>query len=131
MTGATDTNIRPSSRVARGEAIIFTELDDTVVMMDVEEGRYYELDPVGARVWDLIESGPRIAEVCEALVAEYDVSPETCRDDVAAFLGRLNHLGVVQILQPDEAREHDSTDSEAETAARSGWSGDAEGAERP
>lgn len=83
------------SSVAHSETIVFTELDDTVVMMDLEEGQYYELDPVGARIWALIEPGLRVAEVCEALAAEYDGDPGTCRDDVLAFLEELHGLGAV------------------------------------
>ena len=98
--------IEPSSRVVRSEAIDFTELDDTVVMMDVDEGRYYELDPVGARVWALIESGPRVGEVCDALAAEYEVGPETCREETGAFLSELSRLAVVRVRRPDEAERH-------------------------
>lgn len=87
-----------STRLARSEAIVFTELDDTVVMMDVEEGRYYELDPVGASVWALLERAPSLAEVCDALERQYEVAPETCREDVLAFVGELGRLGVVRTL---------------------------------
>lgn len=85
-----------STRLARNEAIIFTELDDTVVMMDAEEGRYYELDPVGASIWALLERDKSVAEVCEALEKQYEVVPETCREDVLAFVEELDRLGVVQ-----------------------------------
>lgn len=85
-----------STRVARNDAIIFTELDDTVVMMDAEEGRYYELDPVGASVWELLDHEKSVAEVCEALEKQYDVAPVTCREDVLAFVEELERLGVVQ-----------------------------------
>ena len=103
MTTAADTDIEFSSRVVRSEAIDFTELDDSVVMMDVDEGRYYELDPVGARVWALIEFGARVGEVCDALAAEYEVAPETCREETGAFLGELSRLAVVHVRQPAEA----------------------------
>lgn len=103
MNKNTNTGLEPSSRVVRSEAIDFTEIDDSVVMMDVDEGRYYELDSVGARVWSLVESGPRVAAVCEALAAEYEVDPETCRQEVRAFLDELIRLAVVRVRQPDEA----------------------------
>ena len=41
--------ISSATVVARNEAIVFTEIDDIVVMMDVDEGRYYELDEIGTR----------------------------------------------------------------------------------
>ena len=56
-----------TARVVRSEAITFTELDDTVVMMDVGEGLYYELDPVGVSIWALLGRARSAEEVCEAL----------------------------------------------------------------
>ena len=103
MTTATDATIPLSSRVVRSETIDFTEIDDTVVLMDVKEGYYYELDPVAARVWALIESGPRIEEVYEVLATEYAVAPATCRDEVREFLRKLSDLAVVRVLRRDEA----------------------------
>ena len=85
----------------RNEAIVFTELDDAIVMMDVEEGSYYELDPVGTRIWVLLERGPRVAELCETLQREYDVDARTCRDDVRAFLEEMSGLGIVRMRQTE------------------------------
>ena len=105
MTTATHTNLRPSSRVGRNDAIVFTEFSDTIVMMDLEKGSYYELNPPGARIWALTESGPRVAEVCEALVAEYDVAPEACGDEVRAFLEELLRREVIRTLLRRGANE--------------------------
>ena len=110
-------SVRHSCRVIRSGAIDFAELGDTVMMMDVDEGRYYELDPVGARIWALVESGPTVAEVCEALVAEYDVALDTCRDEVLEFMVKLNYLKVMRVLQEDGAEE-DGAEGEAGTTKR-------------
>ena len=85
-----------SDVVERNDEVLFTEIDDTVVMMDMDKGQYYELDPVGARVWTLIEIGRPVAELCDALVAEYDVEPDVCRRDVLAFLDETAGLGIVR-----------------------------------
>lgn len=83
--------------VRRNPAIIFTELDDTVVMMDADEGRYHELDPVGAHIWALLEAERSVASICAALLVEYEVTPEVCRRDVLAFLTRGIELGIVEV----------------------------------
>ena len=90
-------SIRPASRIMRSEALVSATLDETVVLLDVEKGRYYELNPVGASIWMQIESGARVAEVCEALIAKYEVAPEACRIEVSAFLAELLRLGAVRI----------------------------------
>ena len=115
MTTAADTSIPLSSRVVRSKKIDFAEIDDTVVMMDVDEGRYYELDPVAARVWALIEPAPRVAEMCEALAAEYEVASETCRDEVGAFLEKLSRLAVVRIRQPHEEADGNEAEGNVRT----------------
>ena len=105
MSRAAGVSIEPSSRVARNDAIIFTEFGDTVVMMDVENGSYYELNPVGSRIWALTETGPRVADVCEALVAEYEVAPEACGNEVRAFLEELHSREVIRVPLRHDANE--------------------------
>ena len=109
-------NTHPAFRVVRSEAIIFTEFEDATVMMDAEVGRYYEINAVGARVWALAESGPQVAEVCEALAAEYEVAPDRCRDEVVAFLNEMHRREVVRVLPVNGANEtanEDKGDPEA------------------
>ena len=111
MTTSASVSVQPSSRVVRRDEIVFTVIDDTVVMMDVVKGCYYELDSVGTRIWALVESGPLVAEMCEALVAEYEVVPDVCRDEVRTFLDRLDHLEVIRILPQDDATESGKDES--------------------
>lgn len=84
----------------RNEEMIFTELGDTVVMMNPDTGIYYELDPLGARIWSLLRDVPSVTRLCDALVREYDVSPEVCRRDVLEFVERALGLQIVQVAAP-------------------------------
>ena len=85
------------SRVQRNGEILFTDLDDTVVMMDPDKGSYYELDSVGARIWNLVDIERSVAELCELLLREYDVALESCRDDVLEFLKQAAEFGVIDV----------------------------------
>lgn len=75
-----------SSVIMRNEAIVFTDLDDSIVMMDVDEGHYYELDPVAARIWMLLEEASSASKICETLANEYEVDAQTCQHDTLEFL---------------------------------------------
>ena len=92
-----DTAVTSTSRVSRNEAIVFTDLDDTIVMMDVDEGQYYELDSVGARIWALLETDRSAADLCDALAAEFDVDPDTCHRDTLEFLQSASDLRIVHV----------------------------------
>lgn len=62
---------------------------DEVLMMSAEGGLYLGLSNVGARIWDLIESPRAVDDICDRLVEEFDVTAETCRCEVDAFLDQL------------------------------------------
>jgi len=80
--------------VAVSDDVVFKEIDGEAVLLDLQRGEYFGLDPVGTRIWQtLVEHGcarPAIA----ALLEEFDVSPETLEGDIVRLLAELstNHL---------------------------------------
>jgi len=76
------------------------ELEGEAVVLDLHTGTYYGLDPVGTRVWWLLQQPQTFAGVRDVIVDEFDVTPERCERDMAAFLGSLSAHG---LLQPSDA----------------------------
>ena len=70
---------------------------DETVILDLASGTYYGLDPVGARIWQLMAEGKAIASVCETLIDEFDVSRETLEHDVLQLTKELCAKGLVNI----------------------------------
>ncbi|HET8918080.1 MAG TPA: PqqD family peptide modification chaperone [Xanthobacteraceae bacterium] len=75
---------------------------DELVMMSAESGNYVGLTEVGARVWELIETPQELDALCSKLQEEFEVSAETCRSDVEAFLNELVRHGAIS-LDPSPA----------------------------
>ena len=46
-----------------------------ILNLNLRNGAYYGLDPVGARNWNLLQQPPTLAELRGILIAEYDVDP--------------------------------------------------------
>ena len=84
--------------VRRSDTLLSTSLDDDVVMMDVEQGAYYGLEAVAARIWALTEQPLSVGSLCDRLATEYQVSPEQCQQEVLAFLSELLNQHIVQIV---------------------------------
>ena len=59
------------------------------VILGLETGRYYGVDSVGARVWQIIQEPSRVADIRDVIVAEYDVDPRVCETDLLALLGQM------------------------------------------
>jgi hypothetical protein len=72
-------------------------------MMSVDKGDYVGLSEVGARIWELIDTPQELETLCSKLQEEFDVSNETCRADVEAFLKELVKHGAIS-LDPASAR---------------------------
>lgn len=78
------------------------EVGGEIVMMSVEMGNYVGMNEVGARIWQLLETPRSVDELCAALVAEFDVSPQDCAADTRAFLDEMVKQGAVSLGGPQE-----------------------------
>ena len=55
----------------------------------------FVLNELGAFIWELLPRVETEAEVCHAVLAEYEVSSEEAARDVAEFLENLRKLDIV------------------------------------
>lgn len=86
------------SRVSIAEDAVFRELDGEAVILHLDSGMYYGLDPVGARLWQLIDTHGQLRPVFDAALEEFDVQPETLEHDLLQLVSDLagRRLIVVQ-----------------------------------
>jgi hypothetical protein len=73
------------------------KVGDEMVMMSATKGNYIGLSPVGARIWELLETPRSMESLCGALIGEYDVDPATCRAEVDSFIATLSQQQAVRI----------------------------------
>lgn len=73
------------------------KVGDELVMMSAAKGNYIGLSEVGARIWELLDMPRTTDDLCAALVAEYDVAPDTCRAEVDHFLATLASHDAIRI----------------------------------
>jgi len=93
MKMITDTTI-----VKRNPKIVFNQVDDDLVMMDIDQGSYFGLNPVGAAIWSRIENEISVGDLINKLLDEYDIDASVCKNDTLAFLESTVEKGFIQIL---------------------------------
>ncbi|MDP4203104.1 MAG: PqqD family protein [Bacteroidota bacterium] len=76
--------------------IIDGELDDNQVMMHLENGKYFGLNPVGKRIWALLDQPESFEDIIGVLLAEFDVEENLCRKEVLEFLDKAHKFKIVQ-----------------------------------
>ena len=85
-----------SPAFVRSDSPLTAAVDGEVVMLDPSTSRYYGLEGVGGRIWDLLAEPRSVDELVAALVLEFDVEADTCRQEVAAFTDDLVAAGLVR-----------------------------------
>lgn len=83
---------------AISESIAHAELDGEAILLEVENGVYYGLDPIGFRIWQILAETGSESEVHRRLLEEYEVDPDQLRRDVSDFLRLLLARGLVREL---------------------------------
>ena len=87
-----------NAKILRSQEIVSGNMDNEIVMMSIQQGEYYGINPVGSRIWELLEQPRTAAGICDILAEEYDVPAEECRRDVLEFVGQLFDKKLVQYL---------------------------------
>ena len=67
---------------------------DGGVVLDLHRGAMFRVNPLGAKVLDLLEQGDSLAQIAEKLSAEFNVPPGDVRADVGEFIESLKIYGV-------------------------------------
>jgi len=90
-------DIAEATIISRSPSVLTAEVDGEVVMMSIEQGRYFGLDDIGSDIWKRIEPPCSFATLVDRLVAEYDADRATIAADVQALLGRMAAEDVVRL----------------------------------
>jgi Coenzyme PQQ synthesis protein D (PqqD) len=82
-------------RFRRTPSAVDAVVDGQTVLLSPLDFSYHSLDPVGARIWELLAEPLTMDELVEVLSGEYEVAPEQCRGDVSPFIERMVAIGAV------------------------------------
>lgn len=78
-----------TNKIAISPHAVATQVGDEAVILHLGSGTYFGLDPVGARIWELMKEPKTLAEICDVMLTEYDVSREDIERDTMILVGDL------------------------------------------
>lgn len=70
------------------------------VILGMKDATYYGLDPVGTRIWELLQAPRVLGDVVTVITEEFEVSREQAAADLLAFVADLHAHGLVEIAGP-------------------------------
>ena len=92
---------RPVTRdalIVASDSQVSCEVRGEAVILGLDRGIYYGLNPVGARIWELVQRPRTLEEITHAIVEEFEVEPERAGTDAHRLLQELQALNLVTVL---------------------------------
>ena len=85
--------------LSRSQDANFTILDGEAVLLNLDSGFYYTLNPVGTTVWQLIDGVRTLHDIQEAICDRYDVSKEQAIKDLVSLANDFCKEGLVRLME--------------------------------
>ena len=73
----------------RKEEVIAQENSGALVLFNMDDGQYYSLNEIGARIWELCDGNRSVRRVVSILCEEYDWPAENVHSDALELLEEL------------------------------------------
>jgi len=91
-----ETRLSVHSIVVASPQQVSCPLGEESAILSLSNTIYYGLNPVGTRVWNLLQKPRSIAELRDALIDEYDVEAERCERDLLELLDKMSAEGLIE-----------------------------------
>lgn len=92
-----------SARLKRPSDVLISQLQQDSVFLNLESERYFGLDDVGTRFFSVLTSSDSIEAAYDKLSQEYDVDPQSLRQDLLDLVESLVSHGLVEVNQGSTA----------------------------
>ena len=90
-------SVTTSTTAKAAENALSTTIDGETVILHRDAGKYYGLNEVGTFIWELLQEPRSVDELCEQVVAEYDVDRDRCQTDIEELLVDLAESELVRL----------------------------------
>ncbi|MGE5777170.1 MAG: PqqD family protein [Chloroflexota bacterium] len=86
--------INLDTQISIPETVYTQEVGEETILLDTQGGRYFSLDPVGTRMWQLIREYGLLRSVYETILNEYEVKPGQLEVDLLGLVVKMIDKGL-------------------------------------
>ena len=90
-------SIQEESVVVVAKDQISCDVGGEAAILRLDNGVYYGLDLVGARVWSLVQEPQTFAALRDTLLKEYNVEADNLETDLRELLEQLAQYGLIEV----------------------------------
>lgn len=88
--------LSPDLQIVASGSVATADLGGESVLLDPVSGRYFGLNEVGTRIFELLSEPHTVSDLVSVLVQEYEVSEAQLSRDVEQFVSEMIARGLVE-----------------------------------
>jgi hypothetical protein len=101
--------LKVDESIRTAESVRETINQDGAVLLDIKQGLCFSMNPVGARIWEMLKQKCSVEEIARSLEKEFQVSRSQIEADIAEFIENLKTRKLISVA------------NDAGGAAKQGW----------
>ena len=89
-------------RWQRDENFVYRKIESETILVPIRDNVgdmscIYNLNKVGAFVWERLDGNRTLSEVIDLIIAEFDVTAQEVESDVHEFVGELQEIDAIHL----------------------------------
>lgn len=89
-------------RIRVPEQVVFRELENETVLLNLATGFYYGLDDVGTRMWQALEKHGTVEAAAYELLDEFEVDGARLQKDLQSLTRELCDQGLLEVVSEQD-----------------------------
>jgi hypothetical protein len=83
--------------IAVPDDVVFREMGEETIMLNVTTGRYHSLDAIATRFFQVLRDTPNVTAARDQLVGDYEQPVARIETDLAQFCDTLARAGLIHV----------------------------------
>ena len=105
MTGGNMDDSSNTQDLVIAPSVRETASEDGAVLLDIEQGICFSLNPIGLKIWELLKTHHSVDEIADDLAQDFPVSRSQLLSDVVEFLQSLEAKRLIHRANQAAARQ--------------------------
>ena len=88
--------------VRRVDHVVWKEIEGKGILLNLENGSYFEVGPVGLAIWQRCDGKTPYSKIAQNIAKKYDADVSRVDRDLKEFVSELKKLKIAELLDEPE-----------------------------
>ena len=89
--------LKNDQSIQTSESVRETINQDGAVLLDIKQGLCFSMNPVGARIWEMLKRDCSLEQIATSLELEFQAPRSQIETDIAEFIENLKTRNLIQV----------------------------------